>query len=307
MSMPLALSIASHSGLPPAGVGAVARAAELAGFAAVFVAEGHGDALALCHPVAAATRHVRVGTAITNAALRPPVLAAKTAAQLDHASGGRFILGLGVANTVMNTRFGIAPFPPLTMIEEYTAVVRAVLGGSPDGYDGRVFRTGMVPLDSPPERAALPVYLAALGPRMLELSRDEADGAHPYFSPVEHTSFARQVLGPDKLLIPEQAVVLAQDSTAARSAARAYAQRYLQLPNYVTNLRRFGFGDPDTSGTGSDRLIDAIIPHGPAVIAERVRQHLAAGADHVLLQPLDPDGKFAFDDLGPLAEALTGL
>jgi alkanesulfonate monooxygenase SsuD/methylene tetrahydromethanopterin reductase-like flavin-dependent oxidoreductase (luciferase family) len=102
-------------------------------------------------------------------------------------------------------------------------------------------------------------------------------------------------------------VVLAEDSTAARSAARAYAQRYLQLPNYVTNLRRFGFGDPDTSGTGSDRLIDAIIPHGPAVVAERVRQHLAAGADHVLLQPLGPDGKFAFDDLGPLAEALAGL
>jgi probable F420-dependent oxidoreductase len=116
--------------------------------------------------------------------------------------------------------------------------------------------------------------LAALGPRMLELSRDEADGAHPYFSPVEHTSFARQVLGPDKLLLPEQAVVLTEDTGAARAAARAYAQRYLQLPNYVGNLRRFGFGDPDTDGEGSDRLIDAIIPHGPAVIAERVR-HLS--------------------------------
>jgi 5,10-methylenetetrahydromethanopterin reductase len=130
----------------------------------VFVAEGNGDALALCHPVAAATRHVRVGTAITNAALRPPVLAARTAAQLDHASGGRFILGLGVANPVVNARYGITPFAPLAMIEEYAAVVRAVLAGDPAGYDGRVFRTGMVPLDSPPVRAALPIYLAALGP-----------------------------------------------------------------------------------------------------------------------------------------------
>jgi 5,10-methylenetetrahydromethanopterin reductase len=103
----LGLSIASHSGLAPAAVGALAGAAELAGFTAVFVAEGHGDALALCHPVAAATSRVRVGTAIANAALRPPVLAAKTAAQLDQASAGRLILGLGVANTVMNTRFGI--------------------------------------------------------------------------------------------------------------------------------------------------------------------------------------------------------
>ena len=130
MSLPLGLSIASHSGLPAAAVGELAAAAEPAGFSAVFVAEGHGDALALCHPVTAATRRVRVGTAIANAALRPPVLAAKTAAQLDQASDGRFMLGLGVANEVMNGRFGLAPFPPLAMIEEYVAVVRAVLAGT---------------------------------------------------------------------------------------------------------------------------------------------------------------------------------
>ncbi len=110
MSDQLGLSIASHSGLEPARIGALASAAELASFSAVFVAEGHGDALSLCHPVIAATERVRVGTAITNAALRPPVLAAKTAAQLDQAAGGRFVLGLGVANLVMNARFGIAPF-----------------------------------------------------------------------------------------------------------------------------------------------------------------------------------------------------
>ena len=123
----IGLSIASHSGLAPAAVGALAGAAERAGFSAVFVAEGHGDALSLCHPVAAATRRVRVGTAIANAALRPPVLAAKTAAQLDQAADGRFILGLGVGNTVMNARFGLPPFPPLPMIEEYVGVIRAVL------------------------------------------------------------------------------------------------------------------------------------------------------------------------------------
>ena len=87
--MNLGLSIASHSGLPPARIGELAGAAEQAGFGAVFVAEGHGDALALCHPVAAATRRVRVGTAVANAALRPPVLAAlrawrHTGAELTH-------------------------------------------------------------------------------------------------------------------------------------------------------------------------------------------------------------------------------
>ena len=142
----------------------------------MFVAEGHGDALALCHPVIAATSRVRVGTAIANAALRPPVLAAKTAAQLDQASGGRFLLGLGVANDVMNGRFGLTPFPPLPMVAEYVAVVRAVLAGDPAGFAGKLFRTGMVPLDSPPVRPGLPVYLAALGPRMLELAGRIADG-----------------------------------------------------------------------------------------------------------------------------------
>ena len=91
----LGLSIASHSGLPPSRIGALAEAAEQAGFSAVFVAEGHGDALTLCHPAAAATRRARVRTAVANAALRPPVLAAKTAAQLDQAANGGFILGLG--------------------------------------------------------------------------------------------------------------------------------------------------------------------------------------------------------------------
>ena len=175
-SGPIGLSIASHSGLAPARVGELAAAAERAGFGAVFVAEGHGDALALCHPVAAATRRVRVGTAVANAALRPPALAAKTAAQLDQAADGRFVLGIGVGNPVMNGRFGIAPFRPLQMVEEYVAVVRAVLAGSPAGHAGGLFRTGMIPLDSPPVRADLPIYLGALGPRMLELAGRIADG-----------------------------------------------------------------------------------------------------------------------------------
>src|SRR5580700_2698867 len=242
MSMPLGLSIASHSGLPPAKVGALAGEAELAGFSAVFVAEGHGDALALCHPVAAATRHARVGTAIANAALRPPVLAAKTAAQLDQASNGRFILGLGVANSVMNERFGIAPFAPLAMIEEYVAVVRAVIARSPTGYDGQVFRAGMVPLDSPPLRAALPVYLAALGPRMLELAGRVADGVIlNLMSPAQAGEAARavraaaQAAGRDPASVEVACVVhccvAAGDGADARAAAAAAARGI--VPSYV--------------------------------------------------------------------------
>jgi len=171
----IGLSIASHSGLSPARIGDLAGAAERAGFGAVFVAEGHGDALALCHPVAAATRRVLVGTAVANAALRPPVLAAKTAIQLDQAAGGRFILGLGVGNEVMNARFGLPPRPSLLMVREYVEAIRSVLQGAA-GYDGQLFRTGMVPLDSRPLRADLPIYLGALGPRMVALAGRIADG-----------------------------------------------------------------------------------------------------------------------------------
>ena len=102
-------------------IGELARAAEKAGFSAAFVAEGNGDALTLCHALVAATDSIAVGTAITNAALRPPVLTAKTAALLDDASGGRFRLGLGVANAANNAQFGLPALPPLQMIEEYVA------------------------------------------------------------------------------------------------------------------------------------------------------------------------------------------
>jgi alkanesulfonate monooxygenase SsuD/methylene tetrahydromethanopterin reductase-like flavin-dependent oxidoreductase (luciferase family) len=324
MSMPLGLSIASHSGLPPAGVGAVARAAELAGFGAVFVAEGHGDALALCHPVAAATRHVRVGTAIANAALRPPVLAAKTAAQLDHASDGRFILGLGVANTVMNTRFGVEPHPPVAMMEEYAAVVRAVLGGSTDGHDGRVFRTGMVPLDSPPVRAGLPIYLAALGPRMLELAGRVADGVIlNLMSPAQAGEAARVVraaalaAGRDPASVEVACVVHcclaeggAETAAAAAAAARAVVPRYVLHP---ATPRLFGeldggpsLGDVREKMLAGDRagaadlvpqqVADGFVARGDAdECLARVAEYRAAGVDLPVLFPMPVGGDWGYE------------
>jgi alkanesulfonate monooxygenase SsuD/methylene tetrahydromethanopterin reductase-like flavin-dependent oxidoreductase (luciferase family) len=324
MNMPLGLSIASHSGLPPAAVGAVAQAAELAGFGAVFVAEGHGDALALCHPVAAATRQVRIGTAITNAALRPPVLAAKTAAQLDHASAGRFILGLGVANTFINTRSGIEPFQPLAMMEEYAAVVRAVLGGSPDGHDGRVFRTGMIPLDSPPVRVALPVYLAALGPRMLELAGRVADGVIlNLMTPAQAGEAARTVraaalaAGRDPASVEVACVVhccVASGGGDALAAAAAAARGI--VPSYVLHPaapKLFGEmdGGPSLNGArekalagdraGAAALVpqqvaDGFVAHGGVdECLTRVAQYLAAGVDLPILFPVPAGGDWGYE------------
>jgi 5,10-methylenetetrahydromethanopterin reductase len=324
--MSLGLSIASHSGLPPARVGALAGAAEQAGFDAVFVAEGHGDALSLCHPVAAATRRVRVGTAVANAALRPPVLAAKTAAQLDHAAGGRFILGLGVANTVMNGRFGIPPSAPLPMIEEYVGVIRSVLNGA-DGYDGQLFRTGMVPLDSPPVRPGLPVYLAALGPRMTELAGRIADGVIlNLMTPAQAGQAADAVRAAARAAGRDPVEVicvvhccLSDDPAAAAAAARAVVPRYVLHPA-VPRL----FGELD--GTGVDlsgvreltlagdragaaaqvpqQVADGFVAHGRAAeCAGRLAEYRAAGVDLPVVFPMPVDGDWGYErtitELGP--------
>ena len=128
--------------------------------------------------------------------------------------------------------------------------------------------------------------LAALGPKMLRLAADAADGAHPYFSPVEHTATAREIIGPDKLLAPEQMVVIDDDLTRARELAVEHMTRYLRLPNYTNNLLRYGFDESDIAGP-SQRLVDAIVVCGDVdAVARRVAEHHDAGADHVCVQVL---------------------
>jgi probable F420-dependent oxidoreductase len=152
---------------------------------------------------------------------------------------------------------------------------------------------------------ATPVVLAALGPKMLELSRDRTLGAHPYFSPPEHTKYSRELLGPQPLLIPELAAALNPGEQGA-AAARAYAKRYLRLPNYTNNLKRFGFTDADIEGAGSDRLMSSVVPNGPLALAARLREHLAAGADHVLVQLVTDGGAFDAGGLPELAGLVAG-
>jgi probable F420-dependent oxidoreductase len=126
---------------------------------------------------------------------------------------------------------------------------------------------------------------------MLALSAERTRGTHPYFVPAAHARVARDAVGPDALVAPEVTCVLDDDADRARSTARAFARTYLQLPNYVSNLRRLGYGDDDVTGDGSDRLIDDVVPHGTvADVAAALGAHLAAGADHVCVQVLGEDG-----------------
>jgi alkanesulfonate monooxygenase SsuD/methylene tetrahydromethanopterin reductase-like flavin-dependent oxidoreductase (luciferase family) len=314
--MSIALSIASYSGLAPAAIGEVARAAEAAGYEAVFVAEGNGDALALCHSLIAATESVAVGTAITNAALRPPVLAAKTAALLDDASGGRFRLGLGLANPAKNTQFGLPQHPPLQMIEEYVSVVRAVLAGKP-GFSGTIFRTGRVPLDRPPHRPDLPIHLAALGPRMLALAGRVADGVILNLMSPDRAAAAVAIVreaaaaaGRDPAAVEISCVVhtcLADDAEAAARQARAIVPRYALHPA-APSL----FGDPldavrdlvregDLSGAARhvpQRVADAFVAHGgPAACLARIEEYRSAGVDLPILFPIPVDGEWRFTEV----------
>jgi probable F420-dependent oxidoreductase len=205
------------------------------------------------------TRTMTVATGILNVWQHRPADVGAAFADLEREFPGRFLLGIGIGH------------PEAT--SDYTrplATMRAF-------FDG---------LDAVPGNRRI---AAALGPKMLDLAAGRSLGAHTYFVPPEHTRHARQRLGPDAVLAPEVAVVVERDPDAARRIAREYAAGYLARRNYVANLERLGYGADDLRDGGSDRLIDALIPHGsPADIAGAVRAHLDAGADHVCLQPLGP-------------------
>jgi probable F420-dependent oxidoreductase len=141
----------------------------------------------------------------------------------------------------------------------------------------------------PAERPA--TVLAALGPKMLKLSAEHADGAHPYFVPVEHTAVAREILGPDPILAPEQMVVIDTDRGRALETARKGLAVYLRLPNYINNLKQFGLTEEDAANGGSERLVDAIVVTGDVDAAlARIQAHFDAGASHVCAQLFAAEG-----------------
>jgi probable F420-dependent oxidoreductase len=253
---------------------------EAAGFTSVWFGGMNSAAnLASVEPMLSSTGRLVLGTGIASVWTWAPGELAAEADRLAAAYPGRFILGLGVSHAPLVESTGQAYVKPYTKMVQF--------------------------LDELPPTAA-PVMLAALGPKMLELSRDRTLGAHPYFVPPEHTAFARSVLGPEPLLIPELAVALAPGAQGAR-AARDYAQPYLRLPNYAGNLKKFGFSAEDIDGAGSDRLMSRVVPNGPEASVTRLREHLAAGADHVLLQPVTEDGKFDAAGLRGLADLVADL
>jgi probable F420-dependent oxidoreductase len=269
---------------PPSRIGiepeSYARQIEAAGFTSVWYPGVNSVAdLAALEPALAATERLVLGTGIASVWTWSSADLAATAERLETQYPGRFVLGLGVSHAPAVEATGQAYVKP------YTKMVQ--------------FLDELPPLP-------VPVILAALGPKMLELSRDRAAGAHPYFTPPAHTSIAREVLGQEPLLIPEIAVSLTPGETGA-AQARDYAKFYLRLPNYTGNLRRLGYTDADLENGGSDRLMSDVVPHGPEESVLRIAGHLDAGADHVVVQIVGEGGRFAAGDLKALSELTERL
>ena len=257
-----------------------ARKLEGWGYGALWQPEAVGrDPFSTIAYLAGQTERLTFATGIANIYARD----ATSMKAIQHTLSGflprRFVLGLGVSH---------APLVTSVRGHEYkkpVATMRAYLDGMRDAlYRG-------------PEPSELaPIVLAALRPAMLELAKGAARGAHPYLVPVEHTRRARALLGRDAWLCPEQKVLAIRDPAEARAVARKTLKIYLGLPNYLRNLRDFGFDDNDFSNDGSDRLVDALVAWGDErTIRERIEAHLSAGADHVCIQPLRPDGTLGPD------------
>jgi probable F420-dependent oxidoreductase len=279
-------------GQPIEAVPAIAAELETLGYGALWIPEVAGrDPLVHATLLLGGTERLVVATGIATIYGRDALAMACGWKTVTDAFPDRFLLGLGVSHQpavegLRHQTYG----PPLTAMREYLDAMDAA------PYFARLPR-------AEPQRC-----LAALGPKMLALAAERAVGAHPYFVPVEHTAIAREALGPDALLLPEQMVVLETDPARAREIARQTMAIYLGLPNYVNNLRRLGWGDEDLDGLGSDRLVDAIVVWGDeAAIRARVDEHFAAGADHVCIQVLTGDlMELPMDPWRRLAPALLG-
>lgn len=265
---------------------AAEAAAELdeLGFTALWIPDVGGPVFDAVGRLMAATKKTVIATGILNLWMHSAEDVAQSYSALTDEHGDRFLLGIGVSHA------------PL------------IDAGQPGRYRKPLAATAafLDAIDATPR--PVPVdrrVLAALGPKMLQLSADRSRGAHPYLSTPEHTASARATLGDGPLLLPEQTAIFCDTAEEARSIGADWLRSYLALPNYANNLLRSGFSQDDLDQV-SDRLLDAIIAWGDEeAIMRRVDEHRSAGADHVCVQVLTADAQaFPREQWRRLAAAL---
>lgn len=238
---------------------AQAKDIEALGYGAIWVGGSPPAELEWVEPLLEATNTLQVATGIVNVWTAAAGPVAESFHRIDKAYPNRFLLGIGVGHPEAHAEYK-KPYDALTeyldKLDEY---------GVPK--DRRV--------------------VAALGPQVLKLSARRSAGAHPYLTTPEHTAQARELVGPDAFIAPEHKVVLTTDAEQARAVGRKALDIYLNLANYLNNFKRLGFTDEELAKPGSDRFIDAVVAYGtPDAIAARLKEHVAAGADHVPVQVL---------------------
>lgn len=266
--------------LSPSEAVELAQKLEDWGYGALWMPEAVGrDPFALHAFLAAQTTKLVLATGIANIFARDAMSLRALQQTLAELSNGRFVLGLGVSHKPMvaDLRGHDYSKPLTTMRRTLEAMGRALYLGP-----------------APAEEA--PIVIGALRPKMLALAAEMAQGAHPYNVTPEHTARAREILGDGPLLCPDQKAILIKDASRARELGRQHLATYLGLPNYRKNWLSLGFSEDDLADGGSDRLIDAMfVWGGEEAIAERLRAHYDAGADHVCLQPIRSDGQMGPD------------
>jgi probable F420-dependent oxidoreductase len=210
-------------------------------------------------PILEKTTTLQIATGIVNIWTAEAGPVSESFHRIDKAYPGRFLLGIGVGHPEAHQQYR----KPIDALNEYLDKL--------DEYG------------VPKNRRVV----AALGPQVLKLSARRAAGAHPYLTTPEHTAQARELLGPDAFIAPEHKAVLTTDADKARAVGRKALEIYLNLTNYLNSWKRLGFTDEDVAKPGSDRLVDAVVAYGTVeAIAARLKEHLAAGADHVPVQVL---------------------
>lgn len=254
----------------------VARAREIEnlGYASLFYGEAGGkETFTQAAALLGGTERLVVGTGIANIHARSAPASEAGARTLGALHPGRFVLGLGVSHApLVEHSYAGSYSKPLATMREYLRTMDAV----PDAVE---------PDGQRPAR-----LLAALGPKMIELSGKAADGAHPYLVTPEQTAYTREQLGPDKWVVSEQGVALTTDRETGLRRAHQHLHMYSQLPNYRNSWLRQGFDESDVVVGGSDKLAEAMVAMGDAEsVAARVRAHLDAGADQVVVQVLGDD------------------
>jgi probable F420-dependent oxidoreductase len=252
---------------------------EALGYSTLWLPETIGrDPFAHIAWLASQTSTLHFATGIANIYHRHPGAMKQVANTLAEQSGGRFLLGLGVSHGPMVAGLrGLDYSKPLSRMREYLAAMDASPYGAREPQ-------------APPPR-----LLAALGPKMLELSATAADGAHPYWTTPEHTAMAREVIGPKALLCVEQKVILGTDPDAARAIANNAIGLYTALPNYRNNWKRLGFTDAEIEGR-AERFVDAVVVWGDEDrLRAGIQAHYDAGADHVCIQPLSAGPRGTLD------------